>query len=173
MHVEVVTNVVPSVNDSTEELRAMATWIAEGIGADTPWHVTRFFPYLEYADLEPTPLETLRTARAIGQDAGLSFVYLGNIAEPGGEDTVCPECGAVAMRRTGYAITARHTRDGACSSAAPTSTSSSERRPMTNPAEHDHGEENETIEVAEDSGAEHDHAHEDVVPRVLIFFDYA
>ena len=115
MHVEVVTNVVPGLNDSTEELRSMATWIAEGIGVDTPWHVTRFFPYLEYADLEPTPLETLRTARAIGQDAGLSFVYLGNIAEPGGEDTVCPQCGAVAVRRTGYAITARHTRDGACS----------------------------------------------------------
>ena len=115
MHVEVVTNVVPGVNDSTEELRSMATWIAEGIGADTPWHITRFFPYLEYADLEPTSLETLRTARAIGQDAGLSFVYLGNIAEPGGEDTVCPQCGAVAVRRTGYAITARHTREGACS----------------------------------------------------------
>lgn len=114
MHVEVVTNVVPTVNDSAEELRAMATWISDSLGRDTPWHITRFFPYLEYADLEPTPLETLRTARAIGEEAGLDFVYLGNIQESGGEDTVCPECGAVAIRRAGYTITGRHTRDGTC-----------------------------------------------------------
>jgi pyruvate formate lyase activating enzyme len=114
MHVEVVTNVVPGINDSTEELRAMANWIAESLGTETPWHITRFFPYLEYADLEPTPLDTLRKARTIGHDAGLDFAYLGNIQEPGGEDTVCPQCGAVAVRRTGYTITARHTRDGAC-----------------------------------------------------------
>jgi pyruvate formate lyase activating enzyme len=115
MHVEVVTNVVPGINDSTEELRAMATWVADSLGTETPWHITRFFPYLEYADLEPTPLDTLRRARTIGHDSGLDFVYLGNIQEPGGEDTVCPQCGAVAVRRTGYTITARHTRDGACS----------------------------------------------------------
>jgi pyruvate formate lyase activating enzyme len=114
MHVEVVTNVVPGVNDSNEDLRSMATWIAESLGTDTPWHITRFFPYLEYSDLEPTSVETLRTARAIGQDAGLSFVYLGNIAEAGGEDTICPECGAVAVRRAGYTVTALHTRDGTC-----------------------------------------------------------
>ncbi len=115
MHVEVVTNIVPGINDSTPELRAMATWIAADLGADTPWHITRFFPYLDFAHLPPTPPETLHEARAIGQEAGLHFVYLGNIDEPGGEDTVCPQCGAVAMGRTGYTITARHTREGACS----------------------------------------------------------
>jgi pyruvate formate lyase activating enzyme len=114
MHVEVVTNLVPTVNDSTEEIRAMASWVADGLGHDTPWHITRFFPYLEYADLEPTPIETLRTAKAIGEESGLDYVYLGNIQEPGGEDTVCPQCGAVALRRTGYTITARHTREGTC-----------------------------------------------------------
>jgi pyruvate formate lyase activating enzyme len=118
MHVEVATNVVPTVNDSTAELREMAEWIAGSIGPETPWHITRFFPYLEYSDLEPTPLETLRTARMIGRDAGLRFVYLGNITEPGGEDTVCPQCGAVAVRRTGYTITARHTREGGCARCA-------------------------------------------------------
>jgi pyruvate formate lyase activating enzyme len=114
MHVEVVTNVVPTVNDSVAELQAMARWIADELGHDTPWHVTRFFPYLEFADLPPTPLETLRTARAIGQEAGLRFVYLGNLREPGGEDTVCPNCGKIAVRRDGYAIVEKHTSAGRC-----------------------------------------------------------
>ncbi len=114
MHVEVVTNVVPTVNDSPEELREMAAWIAGSLGTDTPWHVTRFFPYLEFSDLPPTPVETLKMARTIGLEAGLHYVYLGNIDEPGSEDTVCPECGATAVRRSGYTVLARHTRDGKC-----------------------------------------------------------
>lgn len=115
MHVEVVTNVVPTVNDSASELRAIAEWIDQRLGPDTPWHVTRFFPYLDYSDLAPTPIETLRLAREIGAQAGLHFVYLGNYDEPGGEDTRCPACGKVAVARTGYTITEKHTRNGSCS----------------------------------------------------------
>jgi pyruvate formate lyase activating enzyme len=102
MHVECVTNVVPTVNDSDDELRSIARWIARDLGTDTPWHVTRFVPYLEFANLEATPIATLRRAREIGREEGLHFVYLGNVDEPGGEDTVCPTCGAVCVRRTGY-----------------------------------------------------------------------
>lgn len=83
MHVECVTNVVPGVNDSDDELRAIATWIAGSLSPDTPWHVTRFMPYLEYADLDPTPLETLVRAAAFGRDAGLRHVHLGNVDMPG------------------------------------------------------------------------------------------
>lgn len=115
MHVEVVSNIVPTVNDSPQELRAMAEWIAGSLGPDTPWHITRFFPYLDFADLSPTPIATLRAARTIGREAGLHFVYLGNVDEPGGEDTVCPACGAVAIGRTGYTITQKHVREGGCS----------------------------------------------------------
>ena len=114
MHVEVVTNVVPTVNDSAEELGDMARWITESLGADTPWHVTRFFPYLEFADLPPTPVETLKMARTIGQETGLQYVYLGNLDEPGGGDTICPSCGAVAVRRSGYTVLALDTSEGAC-----------------------------------------------------------
>lgn len=114
MHVEVVTNVVPTVNDSSAELESIASWIAVNLGTDTPWHVTRFFPYLDYSHLEPTPVEKLREAREIGHAAGLRFVYVGNYPEPGGEDTVCPACGQVAIARSGYTITERHTRGGAC-----------------------------------------------------------
>jgi pyruvate formate lyase activating enzyme len=102
LHVECVTNIVPTVNDSESELRSIAAWIASDLGPDTPWHVTRFMPYLEFAGLSATPVETLQRAREIGREEGLRYVYLGNIDVPGGEDTVCPECGTVAISRNGF-----------------------------------------------------------------------
>ena len=117
MHVEVVTNVVPGINDDEDQLRALAHWIATSIGPDTPWHVTRFFPYLEFADVPATPIPTLRRAREIGREEGLRFVYLGNVDEPGGEDTICPECGETAIKRDGFSVVrdrADHGRCGSC-----------------------------------------------------------
>jgi pyruvate formate lyase activating enzyme len=117
MHVECVTNVVPTINDSEDELRAIARWIATELGPLTPWHVTRFTPYLEFADLEPTPMATLRRAVEIGQQEGLAFVFLGNVDVPGGEDSVCPGCGDVAVRRRGFRTLAENLSDtGACGS---------------------------------------------------------
>ena len=114
MHVEVVTNIVPTINDDDETLRAIAAWIKGSLGEDTPWHVTRFFPYLDLAHLPATPVETLENARRIGAEAGLDHVFAGNIRLPGGEDTTCPSCGAVAIGRDGYSITSRDTRAGGC-----------------------------------------------------------
>jgi pyruvate formate lyase activating enzyme len=114
MHVEIVTNVIPTVNDDEATLSGIAHWIRDALGPDTPWHITRFFPYLDLAHLSPTPIATLERARHIGRAAGLNFVYLGNVREPGGEDTVCPDCGAVAIARDGYSITAHRTAGGAC-----------------------------------------------------------
>jgi pyruvate formate lyase activating enzyme len=114
MHVEVVTNVVPAINDSEADLRAMAKWISRDLGPDTPWHVTRFFPYLELSDLDPTPIETLRSAVRIGHEEGLRFVYPGNVDSGDGEDTVCPQCGAVAVRRRGYEVSRVRVLDGVC-----------------------------------------------------------
>ena len=106
MHVECVTNVVPTINDSEDELSAIARWISGTLGPETPWHVTRFVPYLEFAHLSPTPIATLERAREIGREQGLKYVYLGNVSVPGGEDTRCPACGAVSVDRRGYAVTA-------------------------------------------------------------------
>lgn len=99
MHVECVTNVVPTINDSSDELRAIARWISTELGPETPWHVTRFMPYLEFDHLVATSMATLEHARAIGREEGLRFVYLGNTDAAGTEDTVCPSCGVVAVRR--------------------------------------------------------------------------
>lgn len=114
MHVEVVTNVVPGINDDEAQLRALAAWIARDLGPETPWHITRFFPNLDFADKPPTPLPTLRLARDIGREAGLQHVYLGNIEEPGSEDTRCPGCGDLLVRRDGFAVIEELITDGRC-----------------------------------------------------------
>jgi len=114
MHVEVVTNVIPTINDDEEQIRGIARWIHDALGEDTPWHVTRFFPYLELSHLPPTPIPTLHRAREIGHEEGLHFVYLGNVQEPGGEDTECPDCGEVAIRRDGYRVAEGDGDRGTC-----------------------------------------------------------
>ena len=114
LHVEVVTNVVPGVNDDDEQLKALTAWIAGSLGPDTPWHVTRFFPYLEFADIPATPIATLKRARDIGREAGLRFIYLGNVVDEGGEDTVCPVCETVVVRRDGYEVLEDSSEKGAC-----------------------------------------------------------
>jgi pyruvate formate lyase activating enzyme len=115
MHVEVVTNVIPTVNDDEVSLRGIAEWIGAELGADTPWHVTRFFPYLDLAHLPPTPLATLKRAVDIGREAGLHFVYLGNTDVPGSEDTRCPECDALLVERVRYATRRGGLAQGRCS----------------------------------------------------------
>jgi len=114
MHVEVVTNIIPTINDDEDTLVGIAEWIRASLGEFTPWHVTRFVPYLDYAHLPATPVATLTRAREIGHAAGLHFVYTGNVRVPGGEDTVCPRCGAVVVGRDGYTITRMAVNAGTC-----------------------------------------------------------
>lgn len=101
-HVECVTNVIPGWNDSDNNLTKTAKWISENLGNDTPWHITRFFPYGELSNVPPTPSSTLEKAVNIAKEAGLKFVYLGNIATSTGENTYCPKCGNLCIERSGY-----------------------------------------------------------------------
>ncbi|HEX75617.1 MAG TPA: AmmeMemoRadiSam system radical SAM enzyme [Dehalococcoidia bacterium] len=102
MHVEVVTNVIPTMNDDEEQLEGIAIWIRDELGELTPWHVTRFYPHHYLTHLPPTPIASLEKAYDIGKRAGLRFVYLGNIPGHDGENTVCYSCGKVVIRRFGY-----------------------------------------------------------------------
>lgn len=102
MHIECVTNVIPGWNDSDENLSGIACWIAGNLGESTPWHVTRFFPYGELSDVPPTPTERLNSAAQLGKEAGLKFVYLGNVGTETGENTYCPKCGNLAVQRSRY-----------------------------------------------------------------------
>lgn len=114
--VEVVTLVVPGFNDSTEELMDAARFIAS-VSRDIPWHVTAFHPDYKMLDPEPTSARTLLRAAEIGQEAGLNFVYAGNLPGRMGsyEDTVCPHCQAKLVERYSYVIQGYHvTAQGTC-----------------------------------------------------------
>ena len=100
--VEVTTLVVPTLNDSEKELKKIASFLA-GVGKEIPWHISRFYPQFKVEDIPPTPMPTLKKAYTIGKEAGLKFVYLGNVAGEG-EDTVCPDCGESLIKRIGYFI---------------------------------------------------------------------
>ncbi|HJX04135.1 MAG TPA: AmmeMemoRadiSam system radical SAM enzyme [Dehalococcoidia bacterium] len=102
MHVEVVTNIIPTLNDDERQLQELASWIKNELGELTPWHVTRFYPQYRLQNLPPTPIQTLEKAWNIGSDAGLKFVYVGNVAGHASENTVCYRCGKTVIRRRGY-----------------------------------------------------------------------
>jgi len=102
MHVEVVTNIIPTMNDDDQQLEGIATWIRDELGELTPWHVTRFHPQHQMMHLPPTPLSTLERACDIGRKAGLKFVYAGNVPGHRSESTVCYSCGKLNVQRTGY-----------------------------------------------------------------------
>ncbi|MCR4427749.1 MAG: AmmeMemoRadiSam system radical SAM enzyme [Caldiserica bacterium] len=104
MHVEVVTNVIPTFNDDDQTFTNLARWILDNLGADCPWHITRFVPYLELSHLPYTPLSTLERGRSIGLETGLKFVYLGNVPGHPGENTFCPKCGTLLIERYGFWI---------------------------------------------------------------------
>ena len=103
--VEITTLLIPGHNDSDAELGALAAWIANELGPDVPWHVTAFHPDNRMRQVPPTPVARLRRARAIGQEAGLRFVYTGNTVDPAGSTTSCPSCGLALVERAGFGLT--------------------------------------------------------------------
>lgn len=102
VHIECITNIIPGWNDDQKTLAAIAHWIKETLGAKTPWHVTRFFPDAQMQDIPPTPPETLIRAQKLGFEEGLEFVYIGNMATKTGENTYCPKCKTLCLKRYGY-----------------------------------------------------------------------
>jgi pyruvate formate lyase activating enzyme len=112
--VEVTTLVVPALNDSEAELHDLAQFIAHDLGVETPWHVSRFHPDYEMQDRGPTPEKTLRRAYELGREAGLRYVYVGNLPGARLEDTLCTGCGAAVVRRQGFQILERALVDGGC-----------------------------------------------------------
>jgi len=96
---EVTTLVIPGHNDSRDELRLIADFICGELGAEVPWHISAFYPTYKMLDRPPTPLATLHMARDVGRQAGLHYVYLGNVDDPESADTICPGCGRAVIRR--------------------------------------------------------------------------
>jgi pyruvate formate lyase activating enzyme len=102
MHVEVITNIIPTMNDDDQQLEGIANWIRDELGELTPWHVTRFHPDHHMTHLPPTPLATIEHAYEIGRKAGLKFVYAGNVPGHQSESTRCYACGKLNIYRVGY-----------------------------------------------------------------------
>jgi pyruvate formate lyase activating enzyme len=111
---EVTTLIVPGLNDDPEQLQALAGFLAEDLGTDTPWHVSRFHPTYRLTDRPPTPIKTLLAARKIGLEAGLKYVYTGNIPGEDGENTICYQCGETLIERWGFHVKANRIKNDRC-----------------------------------------------------------
>jgi pyruvate formate lyase activating enzyme len=112
--VEVTTLLIPGLNDDLEELAAMAQFIVDDLGSDTPWHLSRFHPCHRMTDRGPTPAATVEAACDIGKKAGLYYVYSGNLPGSSCEHTRCHHCDTLVVERTGYRINAFLKPGGAC-----------------------------------------------------------
>jgi pyruvate formate lyase activating enzyme len=112
---EITTLLIPGQNDSEAEIKALSAWIACELGPDVPLHFTAFHPDWKMNELPPTPPSTLTRARRIAMDAGLHYVYTGNVHDTEGGTTFCPACHAALIERDWYDI--RHydlPADGRC-----------------------------------------------------------
>jgi len=111
---EVVNLVVPSLNDDMQEITRMCKWIHDNLGPDTPLFFSRFTPQYRLGNLPATPIETLEKARKIAMEAGLRYVYIGNVPGHPGENTYCPDCGRMLIHRYGYTILENNIKNGKC-----------------------------------------------------------
>jgi pyruvate formate lyase activating enzyme len=111
--VEVTTLIIPGKNDVPDDLARLAAFIVS-VDTDIPWHVSAFHPAYQLNALESTPDGTLHVARKIGQDAGLRYVYTGNIRDSAGENTCCPRCNSELVRRRGFTVVTNRLCNGQC-----------------------------------------------------------
>ena len=111
---EITTLIIPGYNDSEDQLREIARFIRDELGDGTPWHVSRFYPAYKFKHVPPTQISAVRRAREIGLEEGLKYVYTGNIPGNAGEDTHCPSCGEVLIRRWGFSVVEYNITNGKC-----------------------------------------------------------
>lgn len=111
---EVTTLIIPSINDTEEQLKEIAQFIKQELGSNTPWHISRFYPQYKLTKIPPTPIQTIRRAREIGLEAGMRYVYTGNVSGDVGENTFCYQCGAQLIERYGFCVSVNRIKDGKC-----------------------------------------------------------
>ena len=112
-HIEITTLVIPTVNDADASLHGIAQRIVTDLGAEVPWHVTGYSPAYHFT-APPTTIRTLERAWQIGKDAGLEFVYIGNVPGHNYDNTYCPTCHTLLIQRLGFAVTLNALQDGQC-----------------------------------------------------------
>ena len=110
---EVTTLLIPGLNDSEKELRDLSRFLAQ-LDPDIPWHISRFHPTYKLTHISSTPPERIRLARSIGYEAGLKYVYTGNLPGDEGEKTFCHECGSLLIDRIGFTVAHNKISEGSC-----------------------------------------------------------
>jgi pyruvate formate lyase activating enzyme len=105
IHIEITNLVIPKMGDSLERIKQMATWIKNYLGADTPFHLLRFHPDYRMTTVPATPIKTLEDAWITAKEAGLHYTYLGNVSGHPAENTICPKCDEVVIKRQNFEIT--------------------------------------------------------------------
>lgn len=105
IHIEITNLVVPKSGDSIERINQLAVWIRDAIGKDTPFHLLRFHPDYKLITTASTPIEILEKAYVAAKDAGLSFVYIGNVPGHTCQNTYCPNCSEMLIKRHSFTIT--------------------------------------------------------------------
>ena len=111
---EVTSLIIPGVNDSPHELHEMAHFVSDELGTDVPRDISRFFPGYKMNDVPPTPMNTLLRAKQAGVDAGLNYIYVGNVPSAANQNTYCPRCNALLIERMGYTILSYNIENGRC-----------------------------------------------------------
>ena len=111
---EITNLLIPGENDDPKKIKEMCVWIKENLGDDAPLHISRFMPAYKLKNLPPTPTEKLEEAYRIAKEAGLKYVYIGNVPGNPAENTYCPKCGKAVVRRVGYRILENSIISGKC-----------------------------------------------------------
>ena len=111
---EITNLVVPSWTDDLDVIRKMCDWLAAHALQDAPLHFSRFTPLYRLSQLAPTPVSTLEKAHAIALQAGLHYVYIGNVPGHDAENTYCPHCNALAVERKGFSVLRMAVKNGRC-----------------------------------------------------------
>jgi len=111
---EITNLVIPGFNDDPAKIKEMCIWIKENLGDEVPLHFSRFMPNYKLQNLPPTPIEKLQEAYNIAKEVGLKYVYIGNVPGHSGENTYCPNCKKIIVKRIGYQILENNIKDGKC-----------------------------------------------------------
>jgi len=111
---ELTTLIVPTLNDDLQQIKKMVLWIKKELGKEVPLHFSRFFPTYRLQALPPTPRSMLENARKTALDAGLEYVYIGNLPGNKAEHTYCPNCSSILIKRAGYIIMENNLKKGFC-----------------------------------------------------------
>lgn len=111
---EITNLIVPSWTDDFDMIKKMCDWLYDNDLYDCPLHFSRFHPQYKLTNLPATPESTLKQAREIALNAGIRFVYIGNVPDSGAENTHCPNCGKLLIERKGFFVSQNHVKDSKC-----------------------------------------------------------